>query len=310
MQDRKISKISLHLSLLSIRLPHSAGRSSQNRRRPSAPQLNSNQFTDRRSRSFFGEEIMRLANKVAVITGGNSGIGLATAKEFCRHGARVVIFGRDQTSLDRAVAEIGAGTQAVQGDVRNLGDLDRLYEEVADRYEKFDVLVANAGIARFAPAAELSEELFDEVCDVNFKGTFFTVQRALPYLRDGASVILVGAADTDKQGRPLTSVYNGSKAAVRALARSLSAELLPRRLRVNVLSPGMTDTPIITRSGGIPGATPQEIAAAITELIPVKRRGTAEEMAQAMLFLASDDSAYCLGVELVLDGGLTQIVTG
>ncbi|MCI0389904.1 MAG: SDR family oxidoreductase [Acidobacteria bacterium] len=253
---------------------------------------------------------MRLANKVAVITGGNSGIGLATAREFRRQGAEVVIFGRDQATLDKAVAEIGSGTLAVKGDVRNLTDLDRLYKEVAKRYEKFDVLVANAGIAKFAPVAQLPEELFDEICGVNFKGAFFTVQKALPYLRDGASVILVGAADADRQGRPLTSVYTATKAAVRAMARSFSAELLPRRIRVNVLSPGMTETPIITRSGGIPGVTPEEIAAAITQIIPVKRRGTPEEMAQAMLFLASDDSAYCLGAELVLDGGLTQVVTG
>ena len=144
--------------------------------------------------------------------------------------------------------------------------------------------------------------------DRRFTGVFFTVTRALPHLRDGASVILVGSADADKQGRPLTSVYTATKAAVRALARSFSAELLPRRIRVNVMSPGMTETPIITRSGGIPGATPEEIAAVITQMIPVKRRGMPEEMAKAMLLLASDDFAYCLGTELMLDGGLTQVV--
>lgn len=252
---------------------------------------------------------MKLKDKVAVITGGNSGIGLATAKEFSANGAKVVIFGRNRETLDLARKGLGNDTLAVQGDVRNLRDLDRLFQQVADRLGKIDVLVVNAGIAKFAPVDTLSEELFDEVCGVNFKGAFFTVQKALRHLRDGASVILVGAADADKQGRMLASVYTATKAAVRALARSFSVELLPRRIRVNVLSPGMTDTPIITRQGGLPGATPEEIAAAITEMIPVKRRGTPEEMAKAMLFLASTDSAYFVGAELAPDGGLTQLVT-
>jgi NAD(P)-dependent dehydrogenase (short-subunit alcohol dehydrogenase family) len=154
----------------------------------------------------------------------------------------------------------------------------------------------------------LSEELFDELTGILFKGVFFTVQKALPHLRDGASVILVGSCDADKQGRAGTSIYTASKAAVRSLARSMSVELLSRRIRVNVLSPGMTDTPIITREGGMAGATPEEIAAIITKAIPLRRRGSPEEMAKAMLFLASDDSSYCLGSELLVDGGLTQLV--
>ncbi len=253
---------------------------------------------------------MKLKNKVTVITGGNSGIGLATAKEFRENGARVAILGRSRETVDEARKNLGGDTLAVQGDVRKLGDLENFFARVASAFEKIDVLVANAGIAKFAPAEALSEELFDEVSDVNFKGAFFTVQRALPHLRDGASVILVGAADADKQGRMLTSVYTATKAAVRALARSLSVELLPRRIRVNVLSPGMTDTPILSRESGMAGATPEEIAAVITALIPMKRRGTPEEMAKAMLFLASDDSAYCLGIELLVDGGLTQLIPG
>lgn len=251
---------------------------------------------------------MTLKDKVAVITGGNSGIGLATAREFRRNGARVAIFGRNRETLENARRSLGGDALAVVGDVRNLEDLEMLFARVAGSLGKIDVLVANAGIAKFAPVESLSEELFDEVCGVNFKGAFFTVQKALPHLRDGASVILVGAADADKQGRMLTSVYTATKAAVRALARSLSVELLPRRIRVNVLSPGMTDTPIITRTGGMPGATTEEIAAVITNLIPLKRRGTPEEMAKAMLFLASADSAYFLGAELLADGGLTQLV--
>ena len=251
----------------------------------------------------------KLEGKVAVITGGNSGIGLATAELFRAEGAKLGLFGRDSASLQNAAIRLGGNVLAVQGDVCRTADLERLYAEVTQQFGKIDVLVANAGIAKFAPLADCPEELFDEVCDVNFKGAFFTVSRALPHLRDGASVILVGSADADKQGRPLTSIYTATKAAVRALARSMSSELLPRRIRVNVLSPGMTDTPIITRSGGIPGATPEEIATVITQSIPLKRRGTPKDMAGGMLFLASDASAYCLGSELMLDGGLTQVVS-
>src|SRR5579871_5275930 len=223
---------------------------------------------------------MRLNNKVAVITGGNSGIGLATARAFRDNGAKVVIFGRSRQTLDQAAAGLGSNGLAVQGDVRRLADLERLFQLAAERFGKIDILVANAGIAKFAPVDVLSEELFNELCDTLFKSVFFTVQKALPHLRDGASVILVGAADADKLGRAGTSIYSAAKSAVRSLARSLSAELLPRRIRVNVLSPGMTETPIITREGGLPGVTPEEIAAVITQGIPLRRRGTPEEMAQ------------------------------
>ena len=250
----------------------------------------------------------RLRDKVAVITGGNSGIGLATAREFKNHGAKIVIFGRSKETLNDAVAMLGDDTLAIQGDVRQLGDIDRLFEQTAKRFGQIDVLVANAGIAKFAPLENTSEALFDELCDTLFKGVFFTVQKALPHLRYGASVILVGSGDADKLGRVGPSIYLAAKAAVRSLARSLSAELLPRRIRVNALGPGMTDTPIITREGGPPGVTPEEIAAAITKTIPLGRRALPEEMAKAMLFLASDDSSYCLGSELLVDGGFSQIV--
>jgi NAD(P)-dependent dehydrogenase (short-subunit alcohol dehydrogenase family) len=251
---------------------------------------------------------MKLANKVAVITGGNSGIGLATAREFRANGAKIVIFGRSRSTLDQAAASLGDDVLAVQGDVRNLADIDRLFEQAAGRFGKLDILVANAGIAKFAPIESLSEQLFDELCDIHFKGTFFTVQKALPHLRDGASVILVSSTEAARQGRAGTSIYSAAKAAVRSLARSMSAELLGRAIRVNVLSPGMTDTPIISREGGPPGATPEQIAAVITRTIPLRRRGTAEEMAKAMLFLASDDSSYCLGSEILVDGGLSELV--
>ncbi len=251
---------------------------------------------------------MKLQDRVAVITGGNSGIGLATAREFKANGAKVVIFGRNRQTLDRAAASLGGDVLAVQGDLRKLGDIDSLFARAHRQFGKIDVLVANAGIAKFAPVESLSEQLFDELCDIHFKGAFFTVQKALPYLRDGASVILVSAGDADKQGRVGTSIYTAAKSAVRALARSMSVELLARRIRVNVLSPGMTDTPIISREGGPPGMTPEELAAAITKTIPLRRRGTPEEMAKGMLFLASDDSSYCLGSELLIDGGLSQLV--
>jgi NAD(P)-dependent dehydrogenase (short-subunit alcohol dehydrogenase family) len=251
---------------------------------------------------------MKLQNKVAVITGGNSGIGLATAHLFKANGAKLVIFGRRRQTLDHTAETLGGDVLPIQVDVRNLADLDRLFEQTAKRFDKIDVLVANAGIAKFAQVDVLSEELFDELCGTLFKGVFFTVQKALPHMRDGASIILVGSADGDKQGRIGTSIYTASKAAVRSLARSLSVELLPRNIRVNVLSPGMTETPIITREGGLPGVRPEDIAAVITRTIPLRRRGTPEEMAKAMLFLASDDSTYCLGSELLADGGLTQLV--
>jgi len=251
---------------------------------------------------------MKLPDKVAVITGGNSGIGLATAREFKANGAKVVLSGGSRQTLDQAAAGLGRDVLAVQGDVRNLSDLESLFRRTVERFGPIDILVANAGVAKFPPVESLSEQLFDELSDVLFKGVFFTVQKTLRYMRDGSSVILVGAADADKQGRAGTSIYTAAKAAVRALARSMSAELLPRHIRVNVLSPGMTETPIITREGGLPGMTPEEIAAIITSTIPLRRRGTPEEMAQAMLFLASDDSSYCLGSELVVDGGMTQLV--
>lgn len=251
---------------------------------------------------------MKLDKKVAVITGGNSGIGLAIAREFKQNGAQVVIFGRSRQTLEQAAQSMTGHTLALQGDVRNLNDLDRLFEQTAKTFGEIDVLVANAGIAKFAAVENMPEHLFDELSAVLFKSVFFTVQKALPYIRNGSSIILVGSADSDKLGRIGTSVYSACKAAVRSLARSMAVELLPRRIRVNVLSPGMTDTPIISREGGPPGMTPEQLADVITRTIPLRRRGTAEEMAKAALFLASDDSSYCLGSEILVDGGMSQLV--
>jgi len=240
----------------------------------------------------------KLEGKVAAITGGNSGIGLAAARAFVEQGAKVAIFGRDKATLD------ATGVRAFQGDTRRLDDLRRFFDAVGP----IDVLLANAGIAKFSPLEGLTEAIYDEVMDVNVKGTVFTIQQALPHLRDGASVIVMGTAGVYALGRPFNATYAMSKASLVALARSISTELLPRGIRVNVLSPGMIDTPIIAHGGGLPGITPEQMAAAITASIPVRRRGTVEEMAKALVFLASDDSSYCFGSELVVDGGVSSLV--
>jgi NAD(P)-dependent dehydrogenase (short-subunit alcohol dehydrogenase family) len=243
---------------------------------------------------------MKLKGKVAVITGGNSGIGLATAKDFKAQGARVVIFGRSQRALDVADQTIGNGTLAVQGDVTQLPDLDRLYQQTVERFGKVDILMVNAGIAKPTPIEQVDEAVFDETSNTNFKGAFFTVQRALSHLNDGASIILVTGYNNQK-GIPGYSVNSATKAALRSLARTFSAELLHRRIRVNALSPGNIETPIFDKLG-LP-VEPQKWA----EGIPMKRIGRAEEMAKAALFLASDDSSYMAGAELVIDGGKAQI---
>src|SRR5262249_48811739 len=224
-----------------------------------------------------------------------------------REGARVVIFGRDPRTLDRAVKAIGHDAVAVPGDVKHLQDLDQLFRAASERFGKVDVLVANAGIAKFAPFEQVTEDLYDEVCDVNLKGAFFTVQKALPHLRDGAAVVLVSSAGATTRGFPLTSVYNVTKSALCSLARTLSAELLPRRIRVNVLTPGATETPILRRDIGVPPELRDQLATGMVQLTPLKRRATPEEIAKGALFLACDDSAFCIGSNLVMDGGLGEL---
>lgn len=252
---------------------------------------------------------MKLPGKIAVITGGNSGIGLAISREFKTQGAKVVIFGRNKSTLSEALCSLGGdGAIQVQGDVTKLEDLDRLYQETNKYFGKIDILVANAGIAKFSRVEEFTESLFDELSDIHFKGAFFTVQRAIPFLNDGASVILVSAAGATTVGVPLTSVYNAAKSAVRSLARTLAAELLIRGIRVNVLTPGLTETPILSRDIGLSEEVRAKIASNIVTRIPMKRLGNAEEMAKAALFLASSDSSYCVGSEITADGGLTEIL--
>ncbi len=247
----------------------------------------------------------RLEGKTALITGGNSGIGRAIAQEFANQGAHIAIFGRNQTTLDETKALIGNGTLAVQGDVTRLDDLDALYQATSEKLGKIDVLVVNAGIAKVSPLEQTTESFFDQTNDINFKGAFFTVQKALPYLNDGASIILVSSIVNIK-GFPGFSVYSATKAAVRSLARSWATELSPRNIRVNTLSPGPIETPIFDKMG-LPQETLDEFAAGMIQQVPLGRFGKPEEMAKAALFLASDDSSYIQGAELSADGGVAQV---
>lgn len=247
----------------------------------------------------------RLAGKAAVITGGNSGIGLAIAKTFRDQGADVVIFGRNPETLARADAQLGDGALAVEGDASRPEDLVRLCDTAAERFGGIDVLVVNAGIVELGRIAEVDEEMFDRTSDVNFKGAFFTVRAALPHLRPGGSVILVSSG-SNKVGTPASPVYAATKAAVRSLARSLAADLVGRGVRVNALSPGFIDTPIFDRSG-MHGGAPEEFFAKLEKMIPMGRLGRPEEVADAAVFLASDEASYITGIELPVSGGLGQV---
>mgnify|MGYP002777830880 CR=1 FL=1 len=248
---------------------------------------------------------MKLNNKVAVITGGNSGIGLATAQAFIQEGAKVTIFGRNVQTLDEAVQTLGEKAIAVQGDVTNWDNLENLFTTTQNTFGGVDVLFINAGLAQFAPLEATTEELFDRIMDVDFKGAYFTIQKALPYLNDGASIILT-TSGTNAMGMPGTSVYAASKAALRSLARTLSAELVGRGIRVNAVSPGPIATPIYGRMG-MSQEQVEGLGQSIIQQVPMQRFGQAEEVAKAVLFLASEDSSYILGTELVVDGGLTQL---
>jgi NAD(P)-dependent dehydrogenase (short-subunit alcohol dehydrogenase family) len=247
----------------------------------------------------------RLDGKVAVIVGGNSGIGLASAEAFLAEGAQVVIVGRDQVTLDRAQLALGARAVAIRADVSKLAEVDELYRQTRERFGRIDVLFANAGVAKFIPFESVSEAFFDLTFNVNTKGLFFTIQKALPLLTKGASVILTTSSVVER-GMPGASVYAASKAAVRSLARSMSAELAERGVRVNVLSPGPVDTPIFGRMGLAPDAL-QAMGTAIQARVPLKRFGRPEELAKVALFLASDDSSFMLGAEVAVDGGVAQL---
>ena len=241
----------------------------------------------------------KLQGKVAVITGGSSGIGLAAAKLFVAEGAYVFITGRRQKELDEAVRVIGDNVTGIQGDVADLADLDRLYENVNATGRRIDIVFANAGIAEFAALGNITETHFDKLFSTNVKGVLFTVQKALPLLNDGGSIILTGSVASTK-GTPAFWVYGATKAAIRNFVRGWTVELKDRRIRSNVLSPGPIDTPII-------GEQPQDAMARILSTIPMGRIGEADEVAKAALFLASDDSSFVTGIELFVDGGRAQI---
>jgi len=248
----------------------------------------------------------KLANKIAVVTGGNSGIGLATAKLFANEGARVAIIGRDPLGIRNAVAAIGHDSAGLISDVSNVDCITDAYQNITSKFEaKIDVLVINAGVYLTAPLADYTEAMFDQTSDVNFKGAFFSVQCALPYLNDGASIILTGSTVAEK-AKVNGAAFAATKDAIRSLARSFSAELAERNIRVNVISPGPTDTPVFARTG----ATPEQINGAKTALVnhtPLKRMANSDEIAEAFLYAASDDSKYMLGAELVIDGGFRTL---
>lgn len=247
----------------------------------------------------------KLSDKVALVTGGTSGIGLATAKRFVAEGAYVFITGRRQTELDAAVKEIGKSVTGVQGDVSKLADLDRLYATIEQEQGRLDVLFANAGIAEFVPLGSITEEHFDKTFNTNVKGLLFTVQKALPLMPEGASVILA-ASTTSIKGTPAFSVYSATKAAVRSFARNWILDLKDRQIRVNAVSPGVVPTP----GYNLLGLSEEQLKAFVesqASTIPLGRVGKPDEIAKAVVFLASDDSSFVNGIELFVDGGVAQI---
>jgi NAD(P)-dependent dehydrogenase (short-subunit alcohol dehydrogenase family) len=247
----------------------------------------------------------KLEGKVAVITGGNSGIGLATAQQFVSDGAYVFITGRRQSELDSAATQIGKNNvTAVQGDVSNLADLDRLYAKVKEQKGQINILFANAGIVGAAPLGEISEEHFDKTFGINVKGLLFTVQKALPLFQDGGSIILNASVAASK-GFEATSVYSATKAAIRSFARTWTADLKQRKIRVNTISPGRIATPIF--NGVLNEEQTKQFNATVVANVPLGRMGNPDEVAKAASFLASDDSSYITGTELSVDGGLAQI---
>ena len=247
----------------------------------------------------------KLTGKVALITGGNSGIGLATAKLSQAEGANVVITGRRQDAVAAAVKEIGGKSTGIVSDTGNVNDIQALYQKVKEQYGKIDVLFLNAGVATFGSFTEVDEAAFDNMVNVNFKGLFFNVQMALPLLTEGSSVIFTTSV-ADQKGFATTSVYSATKAAVRSLARSLSAELVEHKIRFNAIAPGPIDTPIFDKLG-IPTETIPEVKEGFASQVPMKRMGSPDDIAQAALFLASDDSSFVMGIDLTVDGGMAHL---
>src|SRR6476659_735081 len=246
----------------------------------------------------------KLEGKIALVTGGNSGIGLASAKRFVNEGAYVFITGRRDSELAAAVKEIGRNVTAVQGDVSNLGDLDRLFAQIKREKGRLDIVFANAGAAKYAALGTITEDLYNGIFDTNVKGVLFTVQKALPLLADGASIIL-NASIVGSKGLPSNSVYSATKAAVRSFARTWTTDLKARRIRVNAVSPGSTDTPGLSDLLAS-GEVGEERKKMISNTVPLGRLGTPDEIAKAVVFLASDDSSYITGTELFVDGGFVS----
>jgi NAD(P)-dependent dehydrogenase (short-subunit alcohol dehydrogenase family) len=247
----------------------------------------------------------KLDGKTALITGGTSGIGLATANQFVTEGAYVVVTGRRDPELAAAVKEIGSNVTGVQGDVSNLGDLNRLFAQITRERARLDIVFANAGVARYTPFGMITEELYDSIFDINVKGLLFTVQKALPLMPDGASIIL-NASIVASKGLSSNSVYSATKAAVRSFARTWTTDLKERRIRVNAVSPGPIDTPGLSDLLAS-SETGQQRRQMIANSVPLGRLGTPEEIAKAVVFLASDDSSSITGTELFVDGGMAQV---
>ena len=242
---------------------------------------------------------------VVVITGGNSGIGASIAQDFSDKGARVVIFGRNAETLEATRQRLGENTLAVQGDVTNPADLDRLYAETRERFGKIDTLVVNAGIGKVRPFEDADESHFDQTMDINVKGAYFTAQKALPLLNDGGTITFISSV-VNVKGFPGFSVYNASKAAVRSLVRTLAAELAPRNIRVNSLSPGPVETPIFDRMD-LPEDGVDSTVEAFVSMVPLQRIGRPEEIAATVAFLASSGAGFITGADIPVDGGLTQV---
>jgi NAD(P)-dependent dehydrogenase (short-subunit alcohol dehydrogenase family) len=247
----------------------------------------------------------KLKNKVAVITGGSSGIGLATAKEFIANGAKVVLFARGKRALDEAEKTLGSSSHAIQGDIGNMEDLEKLFAETKSKFGGIDVLFVNAAQAKLSLIADTTESFFDDMININFKGAYFSLQKAIPYLNNKASVIIT-TSWLNSIGFGGSSLLSASKAALRSVVRVASAELVDKGIRVNAVSPGAIGTPLWSKIG-LPDEVLKAAGELITSQIPVKRWGTPEEIAKAVLFLASDDSSYIVGNELTVDGGLRQV---
>jgi NAD(P)-dependent dehydrogenase (short-subunit alcohol dehydrogenase family) len=247
----------------------------------------------------------KLEGKVALVTGGNSGIGLATAQEFVGEGAYVFITGRRERELAAAVKEIGRNINGIRTDVSNSEDLDRLFSQIKNEKGKLDIVFANAGVAGYAALGQITKELYDAIFDINVKGVLFTVQKALPLIPDGGSIIL-NASIVGSKGLPANSVYSASKAAVRSFARTWTTDLKDRHIRVNVVSPGSTDTPGLKELLGSSEVGQQRLKM-ISNSVPLGRMAKPQEIARAVVFLASDDSSYITGTELFVDGGFAQV---